>query len=457
MTDDYIHLWFLPWADLGETITVGEVVFFDYFKERTSRYSKLQRKALNSFFKQVFDYNGKPVKSVFIAEYAGEGENDRSTWNDKVQWAVKALSFSYSINMIINQLVNDTTPQTQPCSERFQSFCVAFFDGGVLHSDSVSHGWSSIDGGNRKYFPPIKMPLQIGAPDRVLLEALGKVNDFQFESNLWDQLGVCMEWFSNAYTLSPDVSQPVRYVSLMTAFESLIRRHTREDAIKLGKRLVKLCKWGLLPKTETAIKDDEIVISITKPQKFIIEYAGYRNIFVHGGRLPWGHVEHRVGQSKYDIKSVMSLVIYCIITRLVVAGRDDDDIVAILLEKSVTEIVEALNWNNSEPCRPSPHHKADSLSIEKKSDGSYLAKYNVWQYSPAIDTTNYATFNHLTRGLRAAVIPKKMWPLEDAPTHNIDLRKLPKVCSEPIISVEISTESIVIAPNSSDLVKERES
>ena len=81
----------------------------------------------------------------------------------------------------------------------------------------------------------------------------------------------------------------------------------------------------------------------------------------------------------------------------------------------------------------------------------------MWQYGPAIDTNDYATFTHLTRGLRAAVIPKEFWPLEDAPTHNIDLRKLPEVCSEPIISVELSTESIVIAPNSSDIVKEEKS
>lgn len=141
----------------------------------------------------------------------------------------------------------------------------------------------------------------------------------------------------------------------MTAFEALARQDIYDKAPTMADVTSTLCEWTTLPNTETFRFQNQDT-SITKPKKFIIDFAGYRNSFVHGDTLPWGLIKHSIGENVFDPRQVMSLVIYSLVARLLLAESIWEDAAKeVKVRHDLKDVLRTLHWDTDEPIQESPH------------------------------------------------------------------------------------------------------
>jgi hypothetical protein len=197
---------------------------------------------------------------------------------------------------------------------------------------------------------PPQMSDKFNSPDRLLLKGLASINDNDFASPLWRRLAVCFEWFMMAWTTSPDVSHPARFIALMTSFEALVKEG-REDAVTMGLNAVEICGWTALAKTEYYQKKENKSINdipTNKPHKFVIDYAKLRNSLVHGDLVRYGWIRHAVGKHKFEPRLVMSFVIYSIVLNFLMDENVFDEFEAAAARSRIDKIINLLHWDTND-------------------------------------------------------------------------------------------------------------
>lgn len=360
MPREMLLIWMMPWAEFPDTLVFGKTEFWDFYREGPAKITDSQEMLwLAQFFSCFRDRNGAEITN-FTAVQASPNPFDGlgKGGNEKVRWASNAIAFAYLIGAIKECLAGNLAIESIGNSERFQLMQFQIDeDGNLYYSDAGREGISSVAGKNLLFYEPHQNAHKVNAPDMPLLQALSKVNDTQADSPLWRKLGVCFEWFYTAWTLSSDFSQPARYVALMTAFESLVKENT-ERAPEMAQNAAKECEFTALPQTEEIVLGGKKPKSIlaTKPEKFIFDFAQYRNTFAHGGELPWGQLKYVNGLRSLDTRLVMSLVIYCIVARRLLSnGGWEEDFEKAEVVADLKNVIEGLQWHTNEKLSASPH------------------------------------------------------------------------------------------------------
>ncbi|MBX9670074.1 MAG: hypothetical protein K2X93_20910 [Candidatus Obscuribacterales bacterium] len=358
MSQKILQIWIMPWAEFPELMTFGEIEIWDFYKEGPSRIKDTQAMLWLAQLVSCFrNRNGGELTNVAMIQngqipFSRQGQDG----NFKIRWAGNAIAFAHLIGSIRNLLRQRNASDYSGNSERFQLKCVLIDSDGMVHySEENAIGMSDVAGKYVLFHEPSQNILKLDTPDRTLLDGLASINDEHQNSALWRQLNVCFEWFAMAWTRSFDVSPPARFVSLMTAFESLVRQTPNDRAPQMAHYTEDLCGWDQLPKTETmTVRTRSIAIS--KPTRFIIDFAGYRNSFVHGDSLPWGLIRHCLQNQKFDPRQVMSIIIYCIVARLLLrAGAWKNPILQATVEYDLDATMKSLLWDTTDTIQESPH------------------------------------------------------------------------------------------------------
>jgi hypothetical protein len=118
------------------------------------------------------------------------------------------------------------------------------------------------------------------------------------------------------------------------------------------------CNFSRLPQVGriTYGRKTKTTLKVTKPEQFIFEFAQYRNSFVHGDRLPWGLIRHKVGTHQFDPRQVMSMIIYCLVVQLLLeADAWTEEAEKVKLRHDLRKITKSLQWHTQEPIGISQH------------------------------------------------------------------------------------------------------
>lgn len=359
MTRELLHVWLMPWAEFPEIVHFGEIQIWDFYRIGPSMVSDSQEMLwLTQLMSSFRDRFGKQMRNVCVVQngkFPFEMQNDEA--NEKIRWAGYAINFAYLLGSIISKLKRPRGFLTDGQSDRFQLVDVVIDSQGYVHYSEISRsGISNLNGMYYQYNEPPNLISKVDVPDRLLLKALAKINEEGRSTELWRQISICFEWFFTAWTSSPDVSIPARYISLMTCFESLSRICNTDKLPKMVSYASELCQWADFPNSENRQrKGSEKTDKLNKPSKFIYDFADYRNSFVHGDKLPWGRIKYKVPKLEIDPRHVMSLIIYCILANLLLKKGVFEDLERVLIEKNLKTIAEMLDWNSDQPMLSSPH------------------------------------------------------------------------------------------------------
>lgn len=372
MPKEFLLIWLMPWAGFSETLSFGEIQIWDFYKEGPARVPDSQQMLWLAQFVSCFkDSNGSELTSVSIVQigkkpFGGWGRNG----NYQIRWAGAAIAFAHIAGGIRNFLDGRVNAIAIDNSERFQLMQVLIDEDGRLHySKPGGEGVSDVASKHVLFHEPPQNVFKFGAPDRLLLQGLAKVNDEHGGSDLWRKLQVCFEWFSSAWTLSPDFSIPARFVSLCTSFESLARQSIDDNAVTMAGYASKQCGFSSLPSVGriTFGRKNKTTLQVTKLEQFIYEFAQYRNSFVHGDTLPWGLIKHTIGTHQFDPRQVMSMIIYCLVVQLLLdANVWAEEHEKVKMRHDLQKVIKCLQWHTQEPIGVSPHVGY------RRSPGSYV-------------------------------------------------------------------------------------
>ncbi len=354
----------MPWAEFTETIQFGEIQIWDFYRIGPSLVSDSQEMLwLTQFMSSFRDRFGKPMSNVCVVQNGKlPFETQYGAAKEKIRWAGYAINFAYLLGSIISSLEKRKDTSFDGQSDRFQLVDVFIDDNGYLHySEKSRSGISNLSGMHYKYNEPPNLISKVNAPDRLLLDGLAKINEEARNTELWRRISICFEWFFTAWTSSPDVSIPARYISLMTSFEALSRNYETDKLPTMVANASKLCQWANFPKSEIRKrKNSEKTENLNKPSKFLYDFGDYRNAFVHGDHLLWGRMKYRADELELEPRQVMSLIIYCMVANLLLNEGIWNDLELGLIEQKLKTIVQLLHWDSIEPLLLSPHLCLDS-------------------------------------------------------------------------------------------------
>lgn len=357
MPRELLHVWLMPWALFPESVEFGSIRIWDFYKEGPARITDSQEMLwltqLMSCFK---DRTGRELTNVAVVQHGTEAfERQGADGNYKVRWAGSAIAFCYLIGIIQNMVLGKTRFDHPGESECFQLMGFAIDEDGMLYyTEARTTGTTALSDKHVSFNEPPHISGRHSAPDRLLMTALARVNDTQQGSDLWNQLGVCFEWFSSTWSSAPEFSIPARFVALMTAFESLARQDINDRAPAMAEYASTLCDWTSLPTTEQ-IRRGNATIDANKPMRFIVDFGGYRNSFVHGSRLPHGFIKYCVADKQFGPLEVMSLIIHAMVANLLLQAEFLHDWEPDIQRHDLKQLVEAMHWDTNEPIQPSPH------------------------------------------------------------------------------------------------------
>lgn len=361
MSREFLHIWMMPWAKWPDDTAFGDMQVWDLHKELNSRLSDPEESEwLRKLALQFVDRNGRPTEDIAILQF-GPVPFDRlnGEQNDKVRWAANAICFCFMVGAIFNREENQSFDIGN--TERFDlKDLVVDYEGYVHFSEHGDGAICSLDPSITILREPAQNVWKIDVPDRLLLNGLALINDTKQGSKLWRQLEVCFQWFKIGWSKSRDVSEQMRIISLMTAFESLAGKKENNDLYKMVKAANRLCNWKKLPRTESMDNGQKSIPS-NKPSRFILDYAIIRNFLVHGSNLNLGQVRHVVEDSHNEPRVVMTMVLYgMVIGYLKKAGVWSDTIELAIMERKLKDITQMFLWDTDKTISPSPHLRADS-------------------------------------------------------------------------------------------------
>lgn len=358
MPRESILVWLMPWSEFREPIQCGNIEVWDFYKEGPGKITDTQEMLWLAQFISCFrDRNGKELRNVGIIQigdvpFEGYGRDG----NYLIRWAGNAIFFAHMVGTLRSFLTGRANADAIGNSERFQLMSVLIDEDGMLHyANSGALGATEIAGKHVMFHEPPQNGLKLDVPDRLILQGLGKLNESKPGCELWRQLKRCFEWTYTAWTLSEEISPPARFVSLMTAFEALARLDIYDKAPTMARYAATLCKWDILPQIEELPGKGKTPEPATKPEKFIVQFAQYRNSFVHGDTLPWGLIKHVVGSESFDTKHVMSMIIYSMVANILIENDVFEDSEKAKVENDLKKIVEAFRWDTQEKIEESPH------------------------------------------------------------------------------------------------------
>jgi hypothetical protein len=345
----------MPWLELQEPIEFGSIRVWDFYKEGPARIVDSQEMLwlaqLMSGFKGANDKEKQRIGIIQNGDvaFSCQGMED----NSKIRWAANAIGFAFLTGVLASQIKRFPEIAFLGSSEQFSAMSVVLdLDGGVYHTDDYKNvdRYSNMEHHRPLFREPPQMSDKFNSPDRLLLKGLASINDNDFASPLWRRLAVCFEWFMMAWTTSPDVSHPARFIALMTSFEALVKEG-REDAVTMGLNAVEICGWTALAKTEYYQKKENKSINdipTNKPHKFVIDYAKLRNSLVHGDLVRYGWIRHAVGKHKFEPRLVMSFVIYSIVLNFLMDENVFDEFEAAAARSRIDKIINLLHWDTND-------------------------------------------------------------------------------------------------------------
>lgn len=358
-----LYIWLMPWLSHTERIEFGEINVWDFYSEGPKLVpdsSEMLRLAqFVSSFRDRYDHELSNVGIIQLGDIPFDSPSKE--YNSKVLWASKAIAFSFLIESITSIVVGGRNGAVGN-SERFQTMQMAIDEENFLHYYYAGlAGASALKGKHIVFREPPQNIDKSASPNKLLMEKLSRINDSHYKSELWNKLDVCFEWFMSCWSESP--SYPARFISLMTAFEALVKQNHSKSP-KMAQYVTDLCNWSDLPKTEFHMLRNRPV-NFNKPSKFIIQFAQYRNDFVHGSStIPWGWVKYCIAGKQFDPRQTMSLVIYSIVAAQLLKiddlwGSDSvaEDVEKAVLKVALDKVYKALHWNTDEPLEASPHEK----------------------------------------------------------------------------------------------------
>lgn len=350
----------MPWLHLQETIEFGSIRIWDFYKEGSTRIvdsrEMLWLAQLMSCFKGDNDKEKQRIGIIQNGDVPFSEQDLKD--NSKIRWAANAIGFSFLTSVLARQIKLAPEAAYLGSSEQFASMSMVIdAEAGLFYTDNSKDKYSNMEQHRPLFREPPQMSDKLNSPDRLLLKGLASINDKHFESSLWRRLEVCFEWFMMAWTTSPDVSHPARFIALMTSFEALVKEKN-ENAVSMGLKTIEICGWSDLAKTESYEKKENkapISIPTNKPHKFIIDFAKWRNSLVHGELVRYGWIRHIVGERKFEPRLVMSFVIYSLVLNTLINENLFDEFEAASAKSSIDKILKLLHWDTCEPIDPSTH------------------------------------------------------------------------------------------------------
>lgn len=402
MTRELLQVWAMPWAELPESLTFGEIELWDFFKEGANRIKDSGEMLSMALFATCFkDRHDAALTRLTIVQH-GETPLSRQggAENDVIRWAGNAIAFCYLAGAIQNHATRKPKEYLVGCSERFGLICTLIDeDRNVHYSNWNEMGVAALVGQKPIFREPPQIIDKANAPDRLLLEYLAKLGPSKSKAALQKRLKVCFEWFITAWSASPDISHPARFIALMTAFESVIKTGT-ERAYDMALAAAVLCGWSDFPNTEH-VRINGRLVEVSKPVKFIMDYAGYRNAFVHGDELKHGWIYYSVDGKEFEARLVMSLIIYCAVCNLLLNDEGpSESFENEILRGQIRSIEKLLQWKSDVPLSPSSHLEPDRIAVIPNEDGSFFVERRVGLYKVAKEYGQCSSLLEVCRLLR---------------------------------------------------------
>jgi hypothetical protein len=271
---------FMPWADLGQPLTLGPVTFTPW--PEVNVHDSAVRQWLDRYFSRHLDPWGKPVRTVTLVS---PGPPDfRPLWSEfteDARRAVDALVFSIVCPSVRAAVTSDNRSLAPPTADRYQLLMERFSPG----DDSIPvcvGGMRSVGSLDRITMP---RPWDVGGsaclPDDELVGGFGKMFDSGFPADVRERVFRSLEWFRFAHTVGDGASDYSKVVMMPTAFEILLE--FPDDG---KKRHFVQCAESKLKRDDTfaGIRHDRNgrPHTISLPACWAIDFYELRSRIVHG-------------------------------------------------------------------------------------------------------------------------------------------------------------------------------
>lgn len=226
MSDDALQVWFMPWAGLGRTFTIGPVTFWPFPSMAEARIrDQPVREHLDRYFRCYVDHSGKTVDTITVCSHESV-ELRRIEPNEpeavELRGVVDALLFSVICSATKAAVCADNKTMAPPSADRYQLLRQNFTPGDeyLAVTAGSAHHIGKIP--QVTFQEPWCLGGGFGYPPNKLIQGFQAVFDASFPSGARQRLFRSLEWFRLAHTQYDEVSDLSKIVMMATAFEILL-------------------------------------------------------------------------------------------------------------------------------------------------------------------------------------------------------------------------------------------
>ncbi len=276
---------FLPWAGFEQSIVIGPITFWPYYKEADQRINDPEvRLHLDRHFKSHVDHQGSPVKTITVCSYGDSGFrplNDEQT-ND-LRDAVNALLFA-SIAPHIKNAVESGNHSLGPATADVFEWISLNFVPGIDHlavrAGSLTHMGLKID--NIFFSKPWATGGMLWKPSASLVDGLSECFAPEVAPEARECIFRSLEWFRMVHLENNSVSALAKVVMMVMAFEVLLQ--------------FKMSKWKFVAAVQKCLAHEESfkgsrpnikgeMKELTLADCWAWDFYELRNRIVHGAKI----------------------------------------------------------------------------------------------------------------------------------------------------------------------------
>jgi len=220
-----MQIWFMPWADLGQELRLGPVIFWPFKKMAKS---KIQDQSvlthLHRYFGYYVDHRGQSVDTITICS--------RRTNDFRVLRGQKASDIRKASDALIFTIISDATKAAvctnnrtlgPPSADRYELLTQNFQPGNnhlsIQAGSLLSGGWKI---GDISFPMPWCLGGSFGSPNDKIIQGFDRAFGRGIPKDFRDRLFRALEWFRLAHTESDKVSSVSKVVMMATAFEIVL-------------------------------------------------------------------------------------------------------------------------------------------------------------------------------------------------------------------------------------------
>lgn len=273
---------FMPWANLKETFTFGNVTFEPWSLAK-SKVALLESTRVESLFNCFYDLDNLPVQDIAVCKLHMQClyEKVDQTTIDEIREAINALVFATIAPKQLIAIANNDKSNGPSTADRF---CVYPWDlpqdgYTTFKTGMILHKWR-LD--NLRVHKPLHALIQDDLPNKEMVKDLQLVfKTRSIEPETKKRIIKSLEWYKLSQTNSPDVSYASKLGMLITAFEVLLP-FPKAPKAKYFRQVINAYRSSNKNDIESEIIIDNTKVFVSEKALWAENFYKLRNKIVHG-------------------------------------------------------------------------------------------------------------------------------------------------------------------------------